>query len=89
MQMGWAFRSTFPRSAIRAISRLGSRPISRGVHGWRGRWLVNGSGDEILVLDLEPGQRATVIGFPVRLRQLMVSLEDRAAAARALGADER
>jgi len=46
------------------------------VHGFGERWLVNGSSDRILVVDLEPSQSAHVLGFPVRLRQLMVSVND-------------
>ena len=75
-RMGWAFRSSFPCTVVASISRLKSQPISRGVHGLAGRWLVNGSGEGILVIDLQPAQRAQVMGIPVRLRQLMVSLED-------------
>ncbi len=55
------------------------RPLSRGVHGFAGRWLVNGSGQCILVIDLAPGQRGYVMGFPVRLRQLMISVWEPAA----------
>ncbi len=76
VRMGWAFRATFPRAAVVNTSRSARRPLSRGVHGWAGRWLVNGSGDGIVNIDLEPLQRGYVTGFPVRLRQLMVSVED-------------
>ncbi len=83
--MSWAFRATFDRSQVVKASPLGTRvPLTRGVHGWAGRWLVNGAGDGILTVDLEPAQRAHVMGFPVRLRQLQVSVEDPAALARAL-----
>jgi hypothetical protein len=75
-RMSWGFRATFPRSAVVATSRLAKRPISRGVHGLAGRWLVNGSGQGILTIDLRPDQRAYILGIPVRLRQLLVSLED-------------
>jgi hypothetical protein len=37
---------------------------------------VNGSGSGIVVLELDPKQRAYVLGVPVGLRQLMVSAED-------------
>lgn len=50
--------------------------MSRGVHGAAGRWLVNGSGEGILAIDFEPVQRAYVLGIPVRLRQLLVSVEE-------------
>ena len=84
VHMAWAFRARFPRSAIASTSRLEKRPASRGAHGFDGRWLVNGSGDRILVIDLAPEQRAYVMGFSVRLRQLMVSVDDPTALAAAL-----
>lgn len=75
VRMGWAFRARFPRSAVVSASDFGERPLSRGVHGFAGRWLVNGSGDGIVRVVLEPRQRAYVLGFPVRLRELLVSVE--------------
>jgi hypothetical protein len=83
--MGWGFRATFDRARVSGASPLGKRvPLTRGVHGWAGRWLVNGAGDGILVVALEPAQRAYVMGFPVRLRELRVSVEDPSALAAAL-----
>jgi hypothetical protein len=79
VRMGWGFRASFPRSAVAGAAPLGRRPISRGVHGFFGRWLVNGSGDGVVSVEIAPPQRAWVMGFPVRLRQLMVSVEDPAA----------
>jgi len=76
VQMSWAFRATFPRAAVVSAKERNSRPISRGVHGFGGRWLVNGSGKGIVTLDLAPAQRAYVVGFPVRLCQLMVSMAE-------------
>jgi hypothetical protein len=76
VRMDWGFRASFPRSAIRAAHRSESKPISRGVHGFAGRWLVNGSGDGLLVLELEPEQTARVLGVPIRLRELTASVAD-------------
>lgn len=76
VQMAWAFRTQFPRSAIRAVTPTHHAPLSRGVHGWGGRWLVNGSGDRILSIELQPTQRAYVTGFPVRLKQLLISVTE-------------
>jgi hypothetical protein len=85
VRMGWAFRATFERSRVAKTAPLGTRiPLTRGVHGWAGRWLVNGSGDGILVVDLEPAARAYVLGIPVSLRQLLVSVDDPSALAAAL-----
>ena len=75
-RLGWAFRARFPRTAVTRATRLDRKPLSRGVHGFAGRWLVNGSGDRILAIDLEPQQRARVLGVPVRLQQLLVSVDD-------------
>src|SRR6476660_8704515 len=76
VRMGWAFRTRFPRAAVSAASASDIRPISRGVHGFGGRWLVNGAGRGILEVQLSPAQRAYVMGVPVRLRELLVSVGD-------------
>jgi hypothetical protein len=75
VRMAWGFRARFPRSAVASASDFDRRPLSRGVHGFSGRWLVNGSGEGIVRIALEPPQRAWVLGFPVRLRELLVSVE--------------
>jgi hypothetical protein len=85
VKMGWGFHARFERARVRATSVVGKRVVlTRGIHGWAGRWLVNGSGDGILSIDLDPQQRAYVLGFPVRLRQLHVSVDDPPAVAAAL-----
>jgi hypothetical protein len=76
VRMGWAFRARVPRAAI-----TGARPVSGmvggiGVHGWRGRWLVNGSIKGIVGIDIDPPVRAHAIGIPVHLHYLALSLED-------------
>jgi len=48
-----------------------------GAHGWRHRWLVNGSSKGILRIHVQPRQRGRVMGFPVHLDEVMVSVEDR------------
>ena len=84
VRMGWAFRARFLRSEVASASDSRTRPLSRGVHGFAGRWLVNGSGQGIVSIDLEPRQRGYVMGFPVRLRQLPVSVDSPAGLMRAL-----
>ena len=84
VRMAWGFRARFPRSAVVSTAPFEQRTFSRGVHGFAGRWLVNGSGDGILAVELAPVQRAYVMGFPVKLKQLLVSVEDRAGLAKAL-----
>lgn len=88
-RMGWAFRARFPRSAVARAERSVQKPLSRGVHGFAGRWLVNGAGEPILAIDLEPPQGARVLGVPVRLRQLLVSVDDPDALAERLSENGR
>jgi hypothetical protein len=85
VRMGWAFRSRFARSAVSSVSEPGIRPLSRGVHGFGGRWLVNGAERGIVSMELTPPQRAYVMGFPVKLKQLMVSVASPTAFAESLG----
>ncbi len=73
VRLGWGFRATVPRTSIRSAAPSALRPMSRGVHGWNGRWLVNGSGKGLVAIDIDPRARAFCMGFPVRLRQLIVS----------------
>jgi hypothetical protein len=75
-RMGWSFRATFPRDAVVSAERFVGRPLSKGVHGLAGRWLVNGSAKGLVTLALDPPKRAWVLGAPIRLRELIVSVED-------------
>ncbi len=85
VRMAWAFQARFPRSAVRSAARDGRKPLSRGAHGWAGRWLVNGSADGMVRIDLAPDQPGRVAGFPIRVRELLVSVEDPARLVAALG----
>jgi hypothetical protein len=76
VRMAWGFRARFPRSAVASVTEHRQKPLSRGVHGFAGRWLVNGSGEGIVNVALDPPQRGYVMGFPVRLRNLLVSVEN-------------
>ncbi|MCX6519044.1 MAG: hypothetical protein NTZ21_00105 [Actinobacteria bacterium] len=73
------FRAEVPRDAVASVTLDERRTISRGVHGWRGRWLVNGAGDGLVRIFFEPEQRARTIGFRVRLVELVVNVADPAA----------
>lgn len=70
------FRADVARDAIASVDRDERRTITRGVHGWRGRWLVNGAGVGLVRIRFEPEQRARTIGFPVRLVELVVNVAD-------------
>jgi hypothetical protein len=76
VEMGWGFRATVPLSSIKDAEPNDDRVYSRGVHGWRGRWLVNGSSKGIVELTIDPPVRAYVAGVPITLRTLWVSVTD-------------
>jgi hypothetical protein len=76
IRMGWAFRLKFPRADVVAVST--HRPVvSIGAHGWKGRWLVNGAHRPIASIRLAQPARGRVMGFPVTVREILVSVEDR------------
>jgi hypothetical protein len=75
VRMGIVFRTDLPRASLRG-ARLVRRRVSVGVHGWRGSWLVNGAQGPLVGFRVDPPDRARVYGVPVRLRELLVSVED-------------
>lgn len=75
VRLGWAFHATIPRRSITAVAQPRRRTLSRGAHGWRGRWLVNGAGSGLVAITIDPPVRAFVTGVPVRLRELIVSAD--------------
>jgi hypothetical protein len=74
--MGWGFRGTIPLSSIKNAEPNDDRVYARGVHCWRGRWLVNGSPKGMVELTIDPPVRAYVAGVPITLRTLRVSVTD-------------
>jgi hypothetical protein len=84
IRMGWAFRAHIPLVNVRRVTATERPFIGWGVHGWRGRWLVNGSVQGIAAVEIDPPVRAWTLGFPLRLRTVFVSLADRERFLRAL-----
>jgi hypothetical protein len=76
VELGIAFHGVIPRSSIRGAHEWSGRVFGWGAHGWRGRWLVNGSSKGIVVLDIEPPGTGKVLGFAVSVRELALSMED-------------
>jgi hypothetical protein len=76
VRMSWGFHADVPRPSIRSVRRVGNAVMSIGVHGWRGRWLVNGAFGPLVALEIDPPVRARVSGIPIRLRELLVSVDD-------------
>jgi hypothetical protein len=76
VSMGWGFRATVPLASITSAEHHSGRITSWGAHGWRGRWLVNGSSRGVVVLTIDPPATARALGVPVTLKELAVSVTD-------------
>ena len=76
VRMTWAFAVRFPRSSVRSVGRYEGRVFGWGAHGWRGEWLVNGSSKGIVELTIDPPTRAHVMGAPITLKTLWVSVTE-------------
>jgi hypothetical protein len=75
-RMGWAFSLETPLESVLRAQHDDRRVWSWGVHGWRGKWLVNGSSSGLVRIDLEPGAHARTGPVPITVRELTVSVED-------------
>jgi hypothetical protein len=76
VRFGWGFRTEIPLTSIKDAKPNNDRVYAWGAHGWRGRWLVNGSSKDIVELTIDPPARAYVMGAPIKLRTLYVSVTD-------------
>jgi hypothetical protein len=76
VRMGWSFRTEIPVASITGAERYRGLVGGIGVHGWRGRWLVNGSAKGVVSVRIDPPAPARVLGVPVKLRTLQVSVEE-------------
>lgn len=86
IRMGWAFHTSIAVASITSVADDDDRVLGWGVHGWRGKWLVNGSSSGVVRIDVEPPTRGRVAGFPVRVRCVRVSVDDPSALIAALDA---
>jgi hypothetical protein len=80
VRMGWGFQARLPRRSLTQARRLGRRRdiwYDLGIHTLlRGRWVVNGSLQGVVTLEIEPPVRARALGLPIRMRWLAMSLSD-------------
>ena len=76
VRMSWAFSLDAPLVNVRDARPDSGRVGGWGVHGWRGRWLVNGSSSGLVRIDLSPPVRGRLGPVPIGVRQLRVSVED-------------
>jgi hypothetical protein len=74
--VGWAFAAEVPRASIIDVTRATGPVWAWGAHGWRGRWLVNGSGRGLVRLTIDPRARGRSLGVPIKLRELTLSIDD-------------
>ena len=74
--MGRIFNGRAPRAAVTSARTLSETVVSRGAHGWRGDWLVNGAGDGLVEVLFEPPMPGHVMMVPVRVRRLRVSVDE-------------
>ena len=84
VRMGWLFSLDAPRVDVRSAAPDPGRVWGWGAHGWRGKWLVNGSSSGLVRVELDPPGRGRVAGVGVEVRTLRVSVEDPAGLVAAL-----
>jgi hypothetical protein len=74
------FHLDVPRASVRSATRSALRTRSIGVHGSRGRWLVNGSYHGLVELAIEPPsytpRQASALFRKLKVSSLTVSLTD-------------
>lgn len=76
VRLGWSFALDVPRASISG-ARPDDDPVRGwGAHGWRGRWLVNGSSENLVAFDVDPPVRARLLVFSVLVRTLRVSVTE-------------
>jgi hypothetical protein len=71
VSVGWAFSASIPRAAIRSAELANVTAVRKWALG-----LGNGSGSDVVSLAIDPATKARSMVFPVRLRRLIVSVED-------------
>jgi hypothetical protein len=74
------FHLDIPRASVRSATRSALRTRSIGVHGSRGRWLVNGSYNGLVELAIEPScytpRQASALFRRLKVSSLTISLVD-------------
>ena len=75
VRMGWMFRAEVPLSSVAGVEPHKGLVGGIGVHGGRGRWLVNGGIKGIVDISIDPPASARVLGVRARLKELQVGVE--------------
>ena len=74
--MGRSFNGRAARASVTSARPLADTVLSRGVHGWRGDWLVNGAADGLVELLFDPPMKAHVLAVPLHVRRLRIAVDD-------------
>jgi hypothetical protein len=89
VRMGWGFYAKIPRSSIRLAERSRDWPWAIGVHtNMRGSWLVNGSSEGIVSLQIDPPVEGRCLGVRMHVKKLGLGLADPDGFLAAVGAPE-
>jgi hypothetical protein len=72
---GWAFAAKVPRASIAGVARARGPVLGWGAHGWRGRWLINGSSRGLVRLTIDPPARGRCLFVPLKVKELTLSLD--------------
>ena len=72
---GWAFSARVPRESIAGAERVQVPVLGWGAHGWRGRWLINGSSRGLVRISIDPRARGRCLIVPIKLKELTLSLD--------------
>ncbi len=77
VRMGIGFNAVIPRDHIKEAGKA-TKPalFGWGVHGWLGRWAVNGSDRGMVRLRIDPPVHARMLIFAIRPHELYISLND-------------
>lgn len=86
IRMGWAFAADIPLHHVRRAAARTRPVLDCGVHGWRGRWNVNGAFTGLVEVEVDPPVRASAVRFPIALREIRFGVDDTDGLLRALGA---
>jgi len=76
VRLGLSWQAEIPRSSIRTAAHDPVTRVSIGAHGWGGRWLVNTTGTNLVVLTIDPPAKGRCLGVPITLKELRISLAD-------------
>ena len=73
---GWTFSADVPLSSVGEVARVSGPVWGWGAHGWRGRWLVNGSSRGLVRISIQPAAFGRCLVVPIKVTELTISLEE-------------